>query len=157
VSIASGAERMASVRIGGADRGCGMIYDDARRILEECAHEGRTSEVRMGGGRTINVCTGCWNQHVAARRQARKAELADDKATIRDGVLRRMVERGVTIGDRVELVVVSFLGPFGPVGRYTGRIIEYRGYIRVACDSPVPTQAGPRRYVDWSPAWERVG
>ena len=52
-------------------------YDAATAILRQCAHTDRqTSEVKMSKTETIFVCCDCWNAHVAARRAARKAQLA---------------------------------------------------------------------------------
>ena len=57
-----------------------MTYDQATQILEDCAGDAcpgeKTSEVRMGAGRTIKVCVDCWNRHAYARRAARKEQLA---------------------------------------------------------------------------------
>ena len=59
-----------------------MTYDEAARILTDCAEDRcpkpKRSEVRMGGGKgTIKTCVDCWNEHVYARREARKAQLAE--------------------------------------------------------------------------------
>ena len=57
------------------------MYAQANAILDACQHEDRyRSEVKGGGHRWL-VCTECWNRHVAARRAARKVELAEWKAT----------------------------------------------------------------------------
>ena len=53
-------------------------YDAASAILRQCAHaERQTSEVKMSKTETVFVCCDCWNAHVAARRSARKAQLAE--------------------------------------------------------------------------------
>ena len=53
-------------------------YDAATTILRQCTHADRqTSEVKMSKTETVFVCCDCWNAHVAARRAARKAQLAE--------------------------------------------------------------------------------
>lgn len=54
-----------------------MTYEEAEAILKECDHSDRWLTVWLTGGGEIKVCTDCWNAHVAARREARKAELAE--------------------------------------------------------------------------------
>ena len=57
-------------------------YAYADSILDQCDagdHPHKMSEVK-GKGKTWRVCTDCWNKHVAARRAARKQELADFRA-----------------------------------------------------------------------------
>ena len=53
------------------------LYDAADALLTDCDHTERyQSEVRLSKTQSILVCTDCWNAHVAARRAARKAQLA---------------------------------------------------------------------------------
>lgn len=59
------------------------MYHRAERILRDCCHDrGRDCEVDMGHGETLYVCCECWNRHVYARQEARKAQLAEHKATL---------------------------------------------------------------------------
>ena len=57
------------------------LYDAATQILHDCDHPPLPGhypcEVRMGKGIVLPVCMACWNAHVAARRAARKAQLAE--------------------------------------------------------------------------------
>lgn len=52
-------------------------YADAQAILDNCRHEDRWLSVWSRGIETHGVCTDCWNAYVAARKEARKAELAE--------------------------------------------------------------------------------
>lgn len=56
-------------------------YESATQILLDCTHEAlarqQHSEISMGKGVTRFVCVDCWNAHVYARREARKAQLAE--------------------------------------------------------------------------------
>ena len=110
----------------------------------------------MGGGRKLWVCCECWNRHVRARRAARKNELSEHKTEIRARTLAAMASAGTKIGDSVEWVATSCLGPFGPVTHLRGRIVEYRGYVRVDCGQRVSTSDGPRRFLDWHHGWRVV-
>ncbi len=58
-------------------------YDAATAILIDCSHEGGATQVNLGGGRgTTFACVACWNKHVAARKAARKLQIAAFNATI---------------------------------------------------------------------------
>lgn len=56
-------------------------FDAASAILRDCRHGG-TCEIRMGKGEILRCCAECWNQHVRARRAARKAQLAAHAASL---------------------------------------------------------------------------
>lgn len=61
-----------------------MTHTEADVIITNCpqshkdaqlARAGFVSEIRHSDGRETTCCTDCWNAHVAARKEARKAEL----------------------------------------------------------------------------------
>jgi hypothetical protein len=57
-------------------------YQRANDILRNCTHSDQLQgEVTTEDG-ILHVCCDCWNQHVHARRAARKAELAAHNATL---------------------------------------------------------------------------
>jgi hypothetical protein len=86
-------------------------------ILRACSHADRlTSEVTMGRGEIINVCCDCWNASVAARRSARKAQLAEHWTKYREVQAIAMQDAGAHIGQRVQYFAASMLGPcFGGI------------------------------------------
>lgn len=54
------------------------LYDTADAILTDCTHPDRyQSQVWVSKTQAISVCTDCWNAHVASRRAARRAQLAE--------------------------------------------------------------------------------
>jgi hypothetical protein len=48
------------------------------QVLRACNHAEKTCEVSFRRGETFHVCGDCWNASVKARREDRKAELAQE-------------------------------------------------------------------------------
>lgn len=58
------------------------MYQHADSILHNCSHDGhKNCEVDLGHGRRLWCCVECWNAHVAARRAARKQQIAEFNAS----------------------------------------------------------------------------
>lgn len=83
------------------------LYAEATQILHDCKHATADNvwvpmEVSLPGGGRLNVCCPCWNAHVAARRAARKVQLAENAKPCEAGCGRKVTKnlRGVSLCGR---------------------------------------------------------
>jgi hypothetical protein len=127
-----------------------QAYQAADAILMNCSHDAKGSEIKMPGGKTITCCCDCWNQHVYARRAARKAELAEHNAGLKVAGTAAMSEVGAKSGDQVRRFFPSFIGIGGI--ELTGQIVMRRGLPYVRFDQ----KYDGRREMMWSKSWGKV-
>lgn len=119
-------------------------------ILQSCAHSPKPIETSGG----IRCCVECWNAGTVARKQTRKAQLAEFWQKESDKQSCAMSEHGAQVGDLVSYFAASMLGPaFGGL-RLTGQIIRNRnGYCVVKLD----TRHEGKLQAPWNRGWKLRG
>jgi hypothetical protein len=128
-----------------------MIQDE---ILRACHHADRqTSEVQMGHGEILMVCCQCWNASVAARRSARKQQLADHWKAYSKKQAVAMREADADVGQRVQYFAASMLGPrFGGL-LVTGTIrLNRNGVAIIRLDHA----HNGKHSTEWNKAWKQA-
>lgn len=95
-------------------------------IILACAHERRTSEVNLGGGRgVVWCCCDCWNASVYARR----ADMARDREAAKDRGRTYWAARGIAVGETVGAFAASMFGIGGMSCRGVAKVGRSGAYV----------------------------
>jgi len=121
-------------------------------ILRACQHpHSGQLNVNMGRGEMLSACVDCWNSSVTARREERKAQLAEHWRKYAEEQRQAMESVGAKVGQRVQYFCRSMLG-FGGVTVNGVIALNRNGVPVIKLDQVVDG----KKQAAWNKGWRAV-